>query len=50
MFPVFKNKPSEKYLVKVTGTDKALKNSTISSSDLHSVQTDSIKQVKQTEV
>lgn len=45
--PSFRNKPSEKYLVKVTGTEESFRSSTINFSDLHSMQTDSIKQVKQ---
>lgn len=34
--PSFKNKPSEKYLIKIIGTEKAFRSSIISSSDLHS--------------
>lgn len=41
--PSFKNKLSEKYLIKATGTEKALEVLPLVISDLHSMQTDTNK-------
>lgn len=45
--PSFKNKPSEKYLIKIIGTEKALEVLSLVLVTYTQTQTDTIKQVKQ---
>lgn len=44
--PSFKNKPSEKYLIKIIGTEKALEVLSLVLVTYTQTQTDTIKQVK----